>query len=147
MPSDSYLGVTVYEPNDVTPEPTMEYFIDSIAMDLAGRVAEKMFTTTITSGAWGDLQMATKKAHAIVSQYGMTEFGKNRNFTEETTNDKVKDRINEEIDKIIDKGMKRAEEILSINHDVLKRLVESLMVNGIVGPNELKDIFKDAEKM
>lgn len=147
MPTDSYLGVTVYEPNDVTPEPTMEYFIDSIAMDLAGRVAEKRFTTTITSGACGDLQMATKQAHAIVSQYGMAEFGKNRNFTEETTNDKVKDRINEEIDKIIDKAMKRADEILSVNYDVLELLVESLMVNGIVGPNELKDIFKDVEKM
>lgn len=147
MPTDSYLGVTVYEPNDVTPEPTMEYFIDSIAMDLAGRVAEKMFTTTITSGAWGDLQTATKQAHAIVSQYGMAEFGKNRNFTAETTNDKVKDRINEEIDKIIGKAMTRAEEILSVNHDALKRLVEILMINGIVGPSELKNIFKDIEKM
>lgn len=147
MPSDSYLGVTVYEDNDVTPEPTMEYFIDSIAMDLAGRVAEKMFTTTITSGARADLQMATKQAHAIVSQYGMAEFGKNRNFTEETTNDKVKDRINEEIDKIIGKAMTRAEEILSVNHETLDLLVEALMEKGIVGPNDLKDIFKDIAKM
>lgn len=147
MPSDSYLGVTVYEPNDVTPEPTMEYFIDSIAMNLAGRVAEKMFTTTITSGAWGDLQTATKQAYAIVSQYGMAEYGKNRNFTEETTNDKVKDRINEEIDKIISKAMTRTEEILSVNHETLDRLVEALMEKGIVGPNDLKNIFKDIEKM
>lgn len=147
MPSDSYLGVTVYESNDVTPEPTMDYFIDSIAMDLAGRAAEKMFTTTITSGAWGDLQTATKKAHAIVSQYGMAEFGKNRNFTEETTNDKVKDRINEEINKIIDKAMVRAEEILSVNHETLDLLVEALMEKGIVGSNDLKDIFKDIAKM
>lgn len=147
MPTDSYLGVTVYEPNDVTPESTMEYFIDDIARSLAGRVAEKMFTTTITSGACADLQMATERAYAIVSQYGMAEFGKNRSFTEETTNDKVKDRINEEIDKIIGKAMTRAEEIISVNHEILELLVEELMKNGIVGPNDLKVIFKGIEKM
>lgn len=147
MPSDSYLGVTVYEQNDATAEPTMEYYIDSIAMDLAGRAAEKMFTKTITSGACVDLQMATKQAHNLVSKYGMSEFGKNRNYTEETTNDRVKDRINEEIDKIIDKAMQRAEEILSVNHEALNLLVEALMKNGIVGPTDLKQILKDIEIM
>lgn len=147
MPSDSYLGVTVYESNDVTPEPTKEYYIDSIAVDLAGRVAEKMFTGTITSGACKDLEMATKQAHDLVSKYGMVEFGKNRNFTEETTNEKVKDRINEEIDKIISQAMQRAEDILSINHEALDRLVEALMKNGIVGPNDLKKILKGIQKI
>lgn len=147
MPSDSYLGVTVYEKNDATSEPTMEYYIDRIAMSLAGRVAEKMFTRTITSGACVDLQMATKQAHNLVSKYGMVEFGKNRNFTEETTNEKVKDRINEEIDKIIGQAMQRAEEILSVNHEALNLMVEALMKNGIVGPTDLKQILKDIEKM
>lgn len=147
MPSDSYLGVTVYEQNDVTSEPTMEYYIDRIAMSLAGRVAEKMFTRTITSGACVDLQIATKQAYDIVSEYGMVEFGKNRNYTEETINDKVKDRINEEIDKIIGQAIGRAEDILSINHEALNLLVEALMKNGIVGPTDLKQILKDIEKM
>lgn len=147
MPSDSYLGVTVYESNDVTPEPTKEYYIDSIAVDLAGRVAEKMFTGTITSGACKDIEMATKQAYNLVSKFGMVEFGKNRNFTEETTNEKVKDRINEEIDKIISQAMQRAEDILSINHEALDRLVEALMKNGIVGPNDLKKILKGIQKI
>lgn len=147
MPTDSYLGVTVYEDNDVTPEPTMEYFVDRIAKSLAGRVAESMFTRKTTSGAMVDLQMATMQAHDIISKYGMAEFGKNRSYTEETTNDKVKDRINEEIDKIITKAMNRAEEILSVNHEALDALVEALMKNGIVGPNDLKQILKDIERM
>lgn len=147
MPSDSYLGVTVYDYNDVTPEPTMEYYIDSIAMDLAGRVAEGMFTKKITSGARSDLKMATKQAYDIISKYGMVDFGKNRNYTEETTNDKVKDRINEEIDKIISKAMQRADEILSVNHDSLELLVDALMENGIVGPNDLGWLMRDIVKM
>lgn len=147
MPTDSYLGVTVYEPNETTPEPTMEYYIDSIAMDLAGRVAEGMYTKTITSGAYSDLCMATQKAHDIISKFGMADFGRNRNFTEETTSDKVKDRINEEIDKIINKAMARAEAILSVNDDSLTLLVNALMEKGIVGPNDLKTIMKDIVKM
>lgn len=147
MPSDSYLGVTVYEYNDVTSDPTMEYYIDRIAVDLAGRVAEKMFTKTITSGASVDLNMATKMAYNIITKYGMADFGINRIFTEETTNDKVKDRINEEIDKIISKALKRAEEILSLNHETLKELVDELMANGIVGPKDLKRILKDIQKI
>lgn len=142
MPTDSYLGVTVYEPNEITPEPTMEYYIDSIAMDLAGRVAESMYTKTVTSGAYSDLCMATQKAHSIISKFGMTDFGRNRNFTEETTSDKVKDRINEEIDKIINKAMARAEAILSVNYDVLTLLVNELMKKGIVGSNDLKVLLK-----
>ena len=106
-----------------------------------------MFTRTITSGAYVDLQMATQQAHSLVSRYGMVEFGKNRNYTEETTNDKVKDRINEEIDKIIEQAMQRAKDILCVNHDALNLLVEALMKNGIVGPNDLKQILTNIEKI
>lgn len=148
MPSDSYLGVTVYEYNDVTPEPTMEYFVDIIAKALAGRVAEKMFTNTITSGAWGDLEQATQTAYRIVAQYGMSEeFGINRMYSQEITSDKAKDRMSEVVDKLIKKAMKRAEELLNANRNYLDLLVEALMENGIVGPKELKQIMKDIERM
>ena len=147
MPTDSYNGVTVYEYNNNAPNPTKEYFIDSIAMDLAGRVAEKMFTNTITSGAWVDIHMATKTAHDIVTQYGMVEFGKNRSYTDETRSEKVTNRINEEIDCLIEEAMTRADAILTANRESLELLVEALMENGIVGPNDLKNIFKNVQKM
>ena len=147
MPTDSYNGVTVYEYNNNAPNPTREYFIDSIAMDLAGRVAEKMFTKTITSGAWVYIREATKTAHDIVTTYGMCEFGKNRNYTKETRSEKATNRINEEIDTIIAEAMSRAEEILKANRNSLDLLVEALMKNGIVGPKDLKKILKDIKKM
>lgn len=147
MPTDSYLGITVYERNEMTVEPTMQYFIDSIASDLAGRVAEKMFTTTITSGASVDLANATKTAHDIITRYGMAEFGMNRIYTEETTNDRVKNSINKEIDKLINEAKKRAETILKTNQKSLECLVEALMKKGIVGTEELKELLKDVEQM
>lgn len=147
MPTDSYLGVTVYEDSEITPEPTMEYFIDNIAMRLAGRVAEKMFTSTITSGAMSDLWTATKIAQDIVTKYGMVKFSKNRNYTKETQSEKVKNQINKEIDKLIDLATKRAEEILCANRKSLEELVDALMRKGIVGSEDLNKIFKDIVKM
>lgn len=148
MPTDSYLGVTVYERNNVTPEPTMEYLVDQMAMSLAGRAAEKMFTNTITSGARSDLANATGTAYNLVTKYGMWEdFGMNRIYTEEISSDKAKDQMNTAIDKLIDKAMIRAEEILKANRNSLDLLVEALMKNGIVGPKDLKQILKDLKKM
>ena len=106
--------------------------IDTIARSLAGRVAEKMFTDTITSGASADLVNATQMAHDIVTRYGMVEFGMNRIYTEETNNEESIKQINEWIDKLIDQAMKRAEEILKENETALKRLVDALMKKGIV---------------
>lgn len=142
MPTDTYLGVTVYEDNEKTVTPTMQYFIDSIARNLAGRVAEKMFTKTITSGASVDLENATRTAHNIVSKYGMVEFGMNRMYTEETRSEETKNSINAEIDKLIEKANKRAEQILNDHRETLELLVEALMKNGIVGEKELEKILK-----
>ena len=148
MPTDSYLGVTVYERNNITPEPTMEYLVDEMAMSLAGRAAEKMFTSTITSGARADLANATSTAYNLVTKYGMWEdFGMNRIYTEEISSDKAKDQMNAAIDKLIEKAMLRAEEILKANRKSLDLLVEALMKNGIVGPKDLKQILKDIKKM
>jgi len=143
MPTDTYLGVTVYEENENTVEPTKDYFVDSIASDLAGRVAEKMFTTTITSGASTDLANATRTAQNIVAKYGMLEeFGMNRIYTEETRSEQTKNNINIEIDKLINMANKRAEQILNDNRETLERLVDALMKKGIVGKTELQKILK-----
>lgn len=146
MPTDTYMGITVYEDNEGTVEPTMEYFVDSIASDLAGRVAEKMFTDTITSGAAADLENATRTAQNIVSKYGMVEFGMNRIYTEDTKSEDVKNNINVEIDKLIEMANKRAEQILNDNIEALKLLVEALMKKGIVGKKELDEILKSIKQ-
>lgn len=146
MPTDTYNGITVYERNGKPVEPTMDYFVDSIASDLAGRVAEKMFTTTITSGASVDLANATRTAQNIVAKYGMVEFGMNRIYTEETKSEEVRNNINVEIDKLIEMANKRAQQILNDNIEALELLVEALMKKGIVGKKELDEILKSIKQ-
>lgn len=146
MPTDAYNGITVYEKNESVADPTMEYFVDNIACDLAGRVAEKMFTDTITSGASADLANATRIAQNIVAKYGMAEFGMNRIYTDETRSEETKNSINAEIDKLIQRANERAEQVLKDNRETLELLVDALMKNGIVGKKELESIFKSIKQ-
>ena len=46
---------------------------------MGGRCAEETFFDEITTGASNDIQRATKIAHQIVCEYGMTDLG-NRTF-------------------------------------------------------------------
>lgn len=147
MPAEHYLGITVFEENDVTPEPTMDYYIDSIAMRLAGREAEATFTHTITSGASADLNIATRIARDIVAKFGMSEFGKNRSYSQETQSEETINKINKEIDEIIEKARSRAYNILFANMEQLELLVDALMTKGIVGSDELKKILKNIKKI
>lgn len=154
MPAEDYLGITVFDEldNEVTVSPDMDYYIDSIAMRLAGRVAEKMYTDTFSSGASADIEHATKRAYYLVAKYGMIDdFGKNRVYfdTENYSmcSEKVVDNINTEIDKIIEKAYQRAEEILTENEVYLKKLVNQLMRKGILSKKDLDAIFEEKTKI
>ena len=142
MPTENYLGITISEAkNYYFMEATMEYHIDRIAECLAGRVAEEMYTKTISSGAETDLKMATQIAHSLITKYGMTDFGRNRVYFNEVNSQDVMNRVNDEIDKIIAKGLQRAQTVLKENYAILLTLVNTLMKKGIVNEQELKKIF------
>ena len=71
MPAEDYLGVTVFEEDDSkVPFADHNYYIDTIAFDLAGRVAESEFRGTYTSGASADLKEATATAYYVISKLG-----------------------------------------------------------------------------
>lgn len=144
MPTDAYLGVTVCEENEeFIPKATMEYHIDSIAMFLAGRVAESFYTSKPSSGASSDLEKATKEAQALVSKYGMRSFGKNRVVFPDVNSQKVMNKVNREINKIISKAMKRATKIILDNYDLLHAIVDELVKNGIVSETVLKKLREE----
>lgn len=149
MPANGNMGITIFDElhDEVTATDDMNYFIDEIAMALGGRVAEKMYTGTISSGASSDLERATKLAYSLITKCGMAEdFGKNRSYFNDGQytmySEKVVDHVNAEIDKVIAKAYKRAEEILTENEVYLKKLVNQLMRKGIVSKKDLDRIFE-----
>jgi len=149
MPAEWYLGITVWDDlsDEVTVYKDKEYYIDVIARMLAGRVAEKLYTKKISSGASSDLEKANKIAYELISEYGMSEKFGNRIYIEDQEyhmmSEKIVDEIDEEVRKLIEKATKRAEEIILQNESLLKKIVEELLEKHILDENDLERICKE----
>lgn len=63
MPAEDYMGINVYEIDEnVVASSTRKAYIQLIARALGGRIAEKIYTDELSSGASSDLSTATKIA-------------------------------------------------------------------------------------
>jgi len=152
IPTDEYLGVNVFEDVEYpTTSRDMDYFLESIALDLGGRVAEKLINQSINAGASADLEVATKAAYKVVNKYGMSNINQNiaiingDGYSMHTQ--KTIEESNNEIQKIIDDAYKRAEGIILANKPLLKKIVKKLMKDGMVSEKELDKICKQHMKV
>ncbi len=154
MPAEDYLGVTVFEEDDSkVPFADHNYYIDTIAFDLAGRVAESEFRGTYTSGASADLKEATATAYYVISKLGFGigyDILKNHIYlnTENSPmlSDSSIDKIDDEVHKLINKAYDRATEIIEENRDILEAIVSALMEKYIMSESELDKIWQDVVK-
>lgn len=151
VPAEEYLGVNVFEIDyDITPSNNRNYYIQYIGALLAGRIAEKMYSRTLTAGASSDLNKATKIARDIVTKYGLdVEFsensvvlsdGPNHMYNEQMSTD-----INARIRAILDEGQEYAEELLMEKREYLDALAKALIEKGMLSNNEIDELFNEIE--
>ena len=116
---------------------------DTIAVSLAGRVAEELIFNDYSGGASSDIKQATQLARKMVTVYGMSEelgtvclagehtgdevflgrdFSAGENLSEETVA-----KIDREIRRIVGEGKERAKQILQSNMEKLHRVADYLM--------------------
>ncbi|MEI3410871.1 MAG: AAA family ATPase [Clostridia bacterium] len=146
IPAEDYLGVTVYDSN----EDELLYWdnnacIENIALDLGGRIAEKMYTDSYSIGARSDLKNATNMARDMVVKYGLTTKFSKRNV-ERNVSENMKNEINTEVDQIIDEAHKLATQILREHKNVLKSLATELYKKGILIGKEVEKICHEEEE-
>ena len=110
LPMMWWAGVTMsyFDPKEYAIH-SKEYFIDEIAMDLAGRVAEKKFTNLDSVGAANDLEKANYYAKSIVMKWGFSNKEGNRNRSYDYEDyflmpESKKALIDNEIQELIDAG-------------------------------------------
>ncbi len=151
VPSDYFLGVTLFELEiEKQTSCDKDYYLDVIASDLAGRVAELILqkednTSKLTSGASSDLKHATGTARAIITEFGMIEScGQNRtdfcnyDFMDlSLLSDERKKEIDRQTQKLIDEAFKRAEDILNDNIELLHLIAKSLLENEVLDEKDL----------
>ena len=151
VPAENFLGVTMFEfePEKQT-SCDSDYFIDNIATDLAGRVAETILqgddkNSKLTSGAYSDLKNATQTARNIVTEFGMIEnCGQNMTyFCNYDLSDFVllseerKQLIDKETEKLIEIAYDRAHTILTQNRKLLDLIAKELLTNEVLDEKDL----------
>jgi len=135
---------------------TKDYFLDEIAVLLAGNLTEKNILGQVTTGATSDLRRATNLARHLITDYGMSnrlglrtfgakeemiflgrEIHEQRDYSE-----KIAEKIDEEISEIIKEGEIRAEKILRENRGCLEEIVKILIKKETIEKDEFDKIVK-----
>lgn len=131
--------------------------LQTIMVDLGGRIAEELIFGDITTGASQDIKQATSMARAMVTQYGMSDkvgminygddgdevfigrdLAHTKNFGGEIANT-----IDNEVKRIIDECYEKAKEIIVKHEDVLHSCCKLLMEKEKIGQKEFEELFKN----
>ncbi|MDD4730789.1 MAG: ATP-dependent zinc metalloprotease FtsH [Desulfovibrio sp.] len=159
IPRGMALGVTQQLPVDDRHNYSLDYLENQLAMLLGGRVAEEVALDQKTTGASNDIERATKMAHSMVCQWGMSEklgplsFGDNqesvflgkelvhnRNYGEETART-----IDEEVRRIIDEAHDKARRLVKENREALDKIAEALLERETISGTDIDLLMKGEE--
>ena len=129
--------------------------LDTLMVDLGGRIAEELIIEDITTGASQDIKQATQLARAMVTQYGMSErvglidcgtdenevfigrdLAHSRSFSESTAAV-----IDEEVKRLIDDAHVKATAMIKEHIDVLHRCAALLIEKEKIGQEEFAALF------
>ncbi len=148
------LGYTLQTPEEEKFLQTRDELIAKIRTYMAGRAAEELVFNSATSGAANDIEMATRIARAMVTQYGMSEeFGM---MSLESVEDRYLDgravlNCGEEtaaqIDKVVQRMIKdaydAATDLLRDNREILDRIADYLYEKETITGKEFMKIFRE----
>ena len=153
IPRGTAGGYNLFIPKEEKYNPTKKELLDEITGLLGGRVAEEIIFNEITTGAYGDIQRATKIARAMVAEYGMSDLGpiqyeqqsgnvflgrdylKEKNFS-----DAVAHEIDGEVRKMIFECHRRAEEVIRNNIELLTVIAEYLIKVETLTKSDIDEI-------
>lgn len=151
IPRGRALGATMSLPERDVLNRTKSHFLDELSVMCGGRIAEKMFTGEISTGAVQDIAMATDTARKMVCSYGMSDkfgfqaFHEQNSFTtaelppafsEETSRE-----IDNEVAKLINDAYIRAENLLSENRDKLEKLATALLETETIDGRDVETLL------
>ena len=143
-------GYTMQRPENDNSYRTYNYLMDEICVCMGGRIAEEIIFKDISTGASNDISQATKIAHNMVYNWGMS---KNLGFLSlessdqvfigrdyQTRNDfseKLAAEADDEVRQILDYNYKRAKKLLSDNVDLLNEMANLLLLRETINKEEV----------
>jgi len=156
IPRGQSLGATMSLPKDDVLNRRRKEMLSMISVIMAGRIAEKLFTGDVSTGAANDIQQATALARAMVCQYGMSEklgmvqYGeedgyvflgremvRSKGYSEFTARE-----IDAEVKRIIDECYKTAEDVILANRDKLEVIARALLEYETLDGSQVEEIIR-----
>lgn len=154
IPRGRALGMVMRLPEKDQVSLTRAKCYADLAVAMGGRMAEELIFghDKVTSGASGDIKMATRLATAMVTEWGMSDklgmidYGPNEqqamygagNTSISTTTRKT---IEQEIKRYVDDGYKEAKRILTDYNDDLHKIANGLLEYETLTGEEIKDLI------
>ena len=154
IPRGPSLGQTSWLPEEDRHNVSKSYCLAVIRVAMGGRAAEEIVFDEFTSGASGDLRMATERAHAMVCEWGMStlgpiSFGTNRevflgrDFTRERDfSEQTASSVDHAIHEIIEEAYRDTKEMIVLHRDILEAIAEELMEKETLDGAELNELVK-----
>ncbi|MBE6381981.1 MAG: ATP-dependent zinc metalloprotease FtsH [Lentisphaerae bacterium] len=156
IPRGRALGATMSLPERDVLNRTRAYFLDQMAVCCGGRIAEKMHTGDISTGAAQDIAMATDIARKMVCSYGMTDkfgfqaFSERNQFASAELppafSEKTSQEIDDEVTRLVREAYSRAELLIRDNEDKLKTLALALVEKETIDGREIAKMLGIEEK-
>ena len=155
IPRGAAGGYTMMLPKEDKNYVTKGKLLDSVAMALGGRAAEKLRMEDISTGAYSDIQNATQVAHKMVAEYGMSddvglmylggqqeifiglEWGQQRNCSESMAS-----KVDTAVQQILKEQYQRAEEAIASDMEAFDRVAAMLMERERVTGEEFAAIYR-----
>jgi cell division protease FtsH len=155
-PRGRALGATMILPKKDVLNRTRSEFLDELVVLAGGRVAEELYTGDISTGACGDIKMASEIAHKMICEFGMCDafgfqsFGSNQEtlfLGREVTRSKAHSeetarKIDAEVTRLVADAYIRAKKMIDENRDKVELLVEQLMEHETLDGRTVEKLLK-----
>ncbi len=156
IPRGRALGVTMQLPTEDRYSHDREYLLSTIAVLMAGRIAEEVFMHQMTTGAANDFERATELARNMVSRWGMSDrlgtrvYGENQSevflgrdvTTHKNLSDATAQLVDAEIRRIVDEQYARARRIIEENKDKVEMMAGMLLEWETLDTDQINDIME-----
>ncbi|TVQ98260.1 MAG: ATP-dependent zinc metalloprotease FtsH [Desulfovibrionales bacterium] len=156
IPRGMALGVTMQLPEDDRHNYSRTYLEKTLAVLLAGRVAEEIIFDQLTTGAGNDIERATKMARKMVCQWGMSdtlgplslgenndhvflgrEIGHNKDYSEQTAQ-----LIDAEIKGFVSRAHAKARQLLEKNIEHLHAMANALLERETISGEDITRLME-----
>jgi cell division protease FtsH len=155
IPRGPSLGSTMYLPAEEKYNNRKNELLDRLVVIMGGRVAEEMTFGDVTSGASGDIRMATGIARKMVCEWGMSErlgmveYGEHDDFVflgrdisrSRAYSEATAQEIDREVKRLCDDAYQRAMKALSQRKEVLIGIAKALLEYETLDGAQVREII------